>query len=90
MRVQFGQSYRSNAGAWDAGQVVELPDDLVEWLNHDSPGVCVPVEETEPAARQVQAPPADRMVKNARRRDRQGDPGDQGAITRADHKATRS
>lgn len=37
--------------------------------------------------RQVDAPPRDRMVKGARRRDRQGDPSDQGAITKDDFKA---
>lgn len=92
MRVQFAWRYRSDAGSWNKGDVADLPDDLVAWLNRDSPGVCVPVVEGEaPAPEWTGKSPNDRMVKSAQRRqDREGDPGDQGPIIRADHKATKN
>lgn len=46
-------------------------------------------EDGKTEERQLDQPPADRMVTGARRRDRMGDPGDQGPITRDDHKAVR-
>lgn len=84
-RFRATQDYRSGLGDFTAGQEVDLPEDMAAHINRDSPGTLEPVA----ATRQIDAPPADRMVKTARRRDRQGDPGDQGPITRDDFKATK-
>lgn len=143
MKVTFAWRYRSDAGSWNQGDVADLPADLVDWLNRDSPGVCVPVVEGEaPAPGWTGQSPNNRMVTNAqkrdpkaedpkqpesdegsgeepeaeseggegseaeegekteesgdseadseRRQDREGDPSDQGPITRADRKATKN
>mgnify|MGYP000860193563 CR=1 FL=1 len=94
------QRYRSSLGQFAEGDQVELEEDFAAHINRDSPGTLVltvdePVEAEEDEAeegaesRQLDAPPSDRMVKNARRRDRRGDPGDQGPITKDDHKAVK-
>lgn len=88
-RYRVARDYRSGLGVFALGQEVDLPEDFAAHINRDSPGVLEPVAPEAAGARQLERPPADRMVRNARRRDREGDPGDQGAITKTDHKAVR-
>ena len=97
------QRYRSGLGQFAAGETVDLPEDFAAHINRDAPGTLKlttdepeatdesdePEATDESEARQVDEPPADRMVRQARRRDRQGDPGDQGPITRDDFKAVK-
>ena len=86
-KYRFNWRYISSyGGPWEEGEVVELDDELAEALGRDSPGVLGEVK-----ARALEAPPQDRQVKAAqtRRLDRQGDPSDQGAITKADYKAVK-
>lgn len=96
MKCKVQWNYQSGLGGpWQAGDEVNLDEALVEAINRDSPGVLAPVvgepaKEEEPGARDVEAPPQDRQVKGpARRRDREGDPGDQGAMTKTSFKATK-
>lgn len=74
-----------------AGTIIaEANDDYAAWLQRDRPGLLAPAP-LEDAERAMSTPPQDRKVTAPRRkRDRQGDPGDQGPITRADFRATRS
>lgn len=51
--------YSSSLGQFAQGDVVELDDELAAAINRDSPGVL---------ARIVEGPPADRMIKRARKR----------------------
>lgn len=65
-RYRFVTDYRSGAGQWAAGELVELTDDLAAWLGRDVPGCLEPVvdepePEPEPEPRAIEAPPADRM-----------------------------
>lgn len=91
MRYRATRRYQSGLGSFSEGDVVDLVDDVAAHINRDSPGTLEPVYDAlPPAERAFDAPPQDRMVKGARRRqDREGDPGDQGAMSRADFKATR-
>lgn len=41
-------------GPWDAGQEVDLADELAEWVNRDSPGVLTPA--SRPKAKPAAAP----------------------------------
>lgn len=60
-------AYRAGSIALAAGAVVELDAETAAHINRDSPGVL----EDVPAGRDLEAPPADRMVHApARRRDR--------------------
>jgi hypothetical protein len=64
-RWTFTQRYRSSYGAGNAGDVVELDDEVAAAIERDSPGTLKPVVETrqaaEPAAtRQVTKPAAKR------------------------------
>lgn len=56
-----GQHY----GPWTPGEVVELDQDVAEWVNRDSPGVLSPVVE-EPAQREM-PPTPDRQQKRSPR-----------------------
>lgn len=93
-RYRVTRRYESGLGSYAEGDVVDLVDDFAAHINRDSPGTLElepAYEALPPAERAFDAPPQDRMVKSARKRqDRQGDPGDQGAMSRADFKATRS
>jgi len=81
--------YRSGMGGpWAKGDQVGLDEAQAAAINRDSPGVLVPAE-VIPGTAAVTEAPRDRMVKQSRRRDREGDPGDQGMITRSDFKATK-
>lgn len=83
-QFQVQWRYRSGFGTFEAGDVVDLSTERAGDINRDSPGVLVEVAE----ARALTDPPHDRQVKSpARRRDRQGDPSDQGAITKDNFKA---
>lgn len=64
-------------------------DASAEDAEEESEGEESEGEEGDAEERQIVAPPADRMVKGARRRDREGDPSDEGAITKDDFKAVR-
>lgn len=86
--------YLSGLGQFAAGDVVQLVDDLAAHINRDSPGTLESVFEPGPEddGRTLDAPPHDRMLKGAKKRgenDRRGDPGDQGAMSRAEFKAVK-
>lgn len=61
------QDYRSGLGAFGEGQTVELDDELAAHIERDSPGTLVRVSAL-PETRTLDAPPADRMIKTARKR----------------------
>jgi hypothetical protein len=91
--------YRSDTfGPWEPGAVVELTEEQAAWVEHDSPGCLMPAhedntvtDEVKPDTRPADEAPQDRQIKEPpkRRQDRQGDPGDQGAMTKADFKAVK-
>lgn len=58
MQVRFTRNYRSSYGAGQAGDVVDLDEELVAAINRDSPGTLMPVA----AARDVAAPVETRQV----------------------------
>lgn len=64
-RYRFVLDYRSGAGVWTKGQVVELEPGMAAWFNRDIPGCLVAADAppVETAERAVDAPPADRQVK---------------------------
>lgn len=64
------QHYQSGLGAFRKGEIVELVDDFAAHINRDAPGTLEPYLEPEPESgtRADDAPPHDRMVKTARRR----------------------
>ena len=85
---RVAHNYRSSLGQFVEGDQVELDDELAAYINRDSPGTLTG---SEASAEWTGKSPTDRMVRSAQRRqDREGDPGDQGPITRDDHKATRN
>lgn len=95
-RYRFLLDYRSHAGAWAAGDAADLSADLAAWLSRDSPGCIEEIvdapeqpEEPEPTERALDAPPADRMVKNATVRERRRRRGNEGAMTTADFGAVK-
>lgn len=69
------------------GDVQELDDDVAEAVLRDCPDIIEAVDDAKSGARDVEAPPSDRMERGRRRRDREGDPGDAGVMTTADHQA---
>jgi hypothetical protein len=73
-------------GPYLKGDVVEVEDELAEWMNRDSPGVLKPVKEAKKNGTKSSKAKSDRMLKNPLW-DRQGGPSDQGAITKSDFKA---
>lgn len=91
MKFRVRWDYRSSIGGpWLAGDVVDVDPGVAEAIGKDSPGVLTPSPLPSPSvgegAREMEKPPRDRMV---RRGDRKGDPGDQGAMTRAEFKAVK-
>lgn len=62
--------YRSSLGGpWQAGERVTLDDDTAAAISRDSPGVLLLVAEAQALGlTPPDGPPADRMVKTARRR----------------------
>jgi hypothetical protein len=71
MKYIVGRYYKSAAGEYQAGQIIEIGDaDYAAWLNRDMGGYLEPVVEPAPApeVRAPEAPPADRMVRKAQRR----------------------
>jgi hypothetical protein len=96
------REYETDLYGWLPGDIVWLPESVAEWVERDSPGVLQCLERAQAAvevfAADLQSPPGDRMVRSSdtpplrrsrRRLDRVGDPGDQGAMTRATFKAVR-
>jgi hypothetical protein len=83
-------------GPYLKGDVVEVEDELAEWMMRDSPGVLKPMEDAKGTksakAKSAKAKSAkaknDRMVHEPLW-DRIGGPSDQGPMTKADFKATR-
>lgn len=64
MKYIVGRDYRCGDVAYKAGQIIEIGDpDYAAWLKRDMRGYLEPV-----TARAPEAPPADRMVRKARRR----------------------
>lgn len=45
MRLRVVQNYNSNTASYQAGQVIDVPDALGEWLMRDSTGSFEPVED---------------------------------------------
>lgn len=79
--------YRAGSVEIAEGAIVELDAETAAHINRDSPGVLEEASE----ARDLAAPPADRMVQSpSRRRDRQADPSDQGPISRETFKAVKA
>lgn len=54
MKVRFTVDYRSDAGAWQAGDETELDEDFASWLNRDIPGCVEPVDEADDAGERQQ------------------------------------
>ena len=72
MQFQFTRPYRSSAGAFGAGQIVDMTEDLAAWFNRDDHGILVPyvasnVTTTE-EVRSAEAPEHDRMERKSKRR----------------------
>ena len=53
--------YHSDFATYQAGDVLQLDDDIAGWLNRDSPGVIAEIVASEQRA--VEEPPQDRMVR---------------------------
>lgn len=86
MKYEVQWDYASSMGGpWAKGEIVEIDPEQAEWFNRDSPGVL----KKAPKKRNLETPPRHRMVTEGRRRDRQGEPGDQGPITKSDFKAVK-
>lgn len=51
-RYRFTTDYRSDAGAWKAGEEAELDEATIAWLNRDIPGCVEPVEDDDTPTRQ--------------------------------------
>jgi hypothetical protein len=96
------REYETDLYSWLPGEVISLLESVAAWVNRDSPGTLERLAEQSPAIEvsmaDLQSPPNDRMVRSSdtpplrrsrRRLDRAGDPGDQGAMTRATFKAVR-
>jgi len=66
-RVQW--AYASQFMTLAPGQIIELNDASARWLQNDSPGVIVPVNESD--VRAPDAPGADRMQRRGGRRGNQ-------------------
>ncbi len=67
--------YESHAMKLKAGQVIDLTDELAEWLQRDSRGALELIVPLPPPAdpapvveRVVDTPPADRMMRRGRKR----------------------
>lgn len=73
---RFLKPYRSSFGQWSAGDTADFDDETAAWLGRDEPGCMEPVTD----AREVKAPPADRMIHKARN-DRGGG---EGAMSKGD------
>ena len=87
MKYRVLWTYRSGIGGpWQAGDVVDVDEPLATAINHDSPGVLV--LESEIKTRDMEAPPADRMVKVPSGR-RKHTVANEGQIDGASFKATK-
>lgn len=68
-RYTWQWDYRSSLTVGVAGESTDMPDELAEAVNRDSPGVLVAESETPSTAeRAVDEPPHDRMVRGAQTR----------------------
>lgn len=68
MLYRFTKRYRSDFGAWEAGDVADFDAETAAWLNRDEPGCleAATVPETdEPEERAIDEAPHDRQVKAA-------------------------
>jgi hypothetical protein len=65
MQYRFRWAYRSNAGVFEKGQVVNFASERAAWFNRDSPGV---LEEIVTETRAPDAPAHDRMMRPRGRR----------------------
>lgn len=65
MKYVVQRDYKSALGQFRAGEIVSMPEDAVEWLNRDSPGLLLPMEDDE---RALDKPPRDRMIRKPRKR----------------------
>lgn len=76
-------------GPYLKGDVVEVEDELAEWMDRDSPGVLKNMTSPRtPLPKGEGKKKKDRMVK-APLWDRAGGPSDQGPMTKADFKAVK-
>lgn len=62
MKFTVTQRYKSDAGQFEAGDIIEMSAADAAWFNRDVAGLLVPYE---PAERAPDAPPNDRMMKGA-------------------------
>lgn len=72
-RYAWNHNYRSNLAVGVAGETADLPDELADAINRDSPGALAPVADTpkaepKPESRAIDEPPHDRMVRKASKR----------------------
>lgn len=67
MQYMATRDYRRIGLDLKRGDVVELPAGVAEWVNRDSVGT-LELFEGEPEARAMEAPPADRMVRQVEKR----------------------
>jgi len=66
MQYKVIHNYSSGTlGPWKKGDVVEVPDEYIDWLLRDSPGV---VEKVKPPRKRKAAPAKNRMVTKAQDR----------------------
>jgi hypothetical protein len=75
-------------GPYLKGDVVEVEDELAEWMMRDSPGVLKEVKEVKKSGSKSSKAKSDRMIHQPLW-DRAGGPSDQGPMTKADFKATK-
>lgn len=66
IKLQVLERYQVRGFDLLPGQVVEVDDETAAWLRRDAPGAFV--EYTEPVANAPEEPPADKMIKRARRK----------------------
>jgi hypothetical protein len=89
--VQWNYS-AGQVGPYFKGDVVEVEDELADWIQRDSPGVLKPVKDAKGAKNAKGAKSAkaknDRMIHEPLW-DRKGGPSDQGPMTKTDFKAVK-
>jgi hypothetical protein len=64
MRLRILQDYHSNAVTYRAGDVIDVPDDLGQWLQRDSVGSFEEIKPEKPR-RTLRKPPADKAISEA-------------------------
>ena len=69
MRLRVVGYYHSGDVTYQAGQIIDIDSDTVEWLLRDANGLIERIPEpTVVNVEAIEAPPHDRMVRRGRRR----------------------